>query len=88
MHGIPIEEDPMKKSKFDKKARGSCEPRIVAKYNEYAIAQGVTNGMFYVFYKDTFVGMDAVYADAVSLISLREGQGFDIANVDDLREVV
>ena len=61
------------------------EPRIVATYYDYAITQGVTNGMFYVFYKDTFVGHDAVYANAVSLISLREGQSFDINKVVDKR---
>lgn len=62
------------------------EPNIVARYEDYCITQGVTNGMFYVFYKDTFVGHDPIYANAVSLISLREGQGFDINKVEDLRD--
>lgn len=69
-----------------KSVRKKKEPRIVAKYGEYTITQGVNNGVFYVFERDTFVGHSAVYSNAVSLISLREGQGFDINRVEDLRD--
>lgn len=74
-----------KMAKVILKERKSCQPKIVARYNEYVITQGVTNGMFYVFSKDIFVGLHAVFANAVSLISLREGQRFDINNIKDLR---
>jgi hypothetical protein len=58
------------------------EPKIVARYKEYAITKGVTNGLFYGFYKDTFLGHSKVMSHVVSLISLREGEGFDINKME------
>jgi len=58
------------------------KPRFIARYNDYTITQGTTNGTFYVWLEDMFVGMDSVLANAISLISLREGQAFDIEAVE------
>lgn len=61
------------------------EPKIVARYNDYEVTHGVTHGMYYVCKGKDYVGHKPVYANAISLISLREGQGFDINKVEDLR---
>jgi len=60
------------------------EPKIVARYKEYAISQAITSGIYYGFYKDQFLGHSKVMSNVVSLISLREGEGFDINKMEIL----
>lgn len=63
-------------------------PIIIARYGEdYTITQGITHGLFYVFHRDIYIGMDSVYANAVSLISLRHGEGFDINKVQKVKRL-
>ena len=58
------------------------EVPIVARYGEYAITHGATHGMYYVFERDTFVGMDKELDGAIDLIALREGMYFDPDKVE------
>lgn len=61
------------------------EPKIVARYGkDYAITQGVTNGMHYAFYKDEFLGIGPLLSNAISHVSLHCGAGFDINKVEIL----
>ena len=58
------------------------EPSVVARYGEYTIMLGSFNGMFYVYERDVFVGMDDGLDGAVDLIALREGIYFDEDDVE------
>lgn len=61
------------------------EPKIVARYGkDYAITQGVNNGVFYGFYRDKFLGHNMAMSYVISLISIREGINFDINKVEIL----
>ncbi|MDP3290639.1 MAG: hypothetical protein Q8M43_01255 [Sulfuricurvum sp.] len=61
------------------------EPKIVARYGkDYAITQGVTNGMYYGFYKKEFLGHNEALSYVISLISIRESVQFDINKVEVL----
>jgi hypothetical protein len=61
------------------------EPKIVARYGkDYAITQGVTNGMYYGFHQDTFLGHNEALSYVISLVSIREGTEFDINKVEIL----
>lgn len=60
-------------------------PKIVARYGkDYAITQGVNSGVYYGFYKREFLGHNAQLSYVISLISIREGAGFDINKVEIL----
>jgi len=68
-----------------KKKPQQKEPKIVARYGEdYTITQGVTNEIYYGFYKDTFLGHNEALSYVISLISIREGTEFDINKVEIL----
>lgn len=58
------------------------KPKIVARSGSYTITQGVTNGMYYVFERDTFVGMDKTLDGAIDIIALREGMYFERDKVE------
>lgn len=61
------------------------EPKVVARYgSDYEITQGVTNGMHYGFYNNEFLGHNEQLSYVISLISIREGQNFDINKVEIL----
>lgn len=61
------------------------EPKIVAQYgSDYTITQGVTNGMNYGFHDNEFIGHNEQLSYVISLISIREGQNFDINKVEIL----
>ncbi|GEM_PF-1801943 len=61
------------------------EPKIVARYGkDYAITQGVINGMYYGFYRDEFLGHNEALSYVISLVSIREGAEFDINKVEIL----
>lgn len=57
-------------------------PSVVARYGYYTISKGTREGHFYVFLNDIYIGMSNEYDDAVSLIALREGDGFDPDRVE------
>jgi hypothetical protein len=60
-------------------------PKIVARYGkDYVITQGVNNGVFYGFYRDKFLGHNIAMSYVISLISIQEGQNFDINKVEIL----
>lgn len=62
------------------------EPKTVARYGDnYTMTKGVTNGMFYVFERTYFVGLDPNFDKAVELIELREGMYYDPEKLKDLR---
>lgn len=62
------------------------EPKTVARYGDnYTITQGVVNGMFYVFERTSFVGLNVDFDKAVELIELREGMYYDPEKLKDLR---
>ena len=61
------------------------QPKIVARYGkDYAITKGVTNGMYYGFYRDKFIGHNKALSYVISLVSIREGTEFDINKVEIL----
>jgi hypothetical protein len=57
------------------------EPKVVAKYKEYEITQGINNKIFYGFHKKEFIGQGVLMSEVVNTISLLEGEGFDINKV-------
>lgn len=61
------------------------KPKKVGRYGEYSIVEGVVNGMYYVYERDIFVGMEGNFDNAIDLIRLREGMMFEEDKVEDLR---
>lgn len=61
------------------------KPKTVGRYAQYTIVKGTLNGIYYVYERDIFVGMDGDFDTAVDLIRLREGMMFEEDKVEDLR---
>lgn len=58
------------------------EPRVVARYQLYTIMVGAKQDKYYVYERDTFVGMGDTIDEAIDLIELREGLYFDREDVE------
>lgn len=60
------------------------DPKIVARYKDYEIMQGASNGIYYGLQEKRFVGHNEQLSFVISLISIEEGAAFDINKVEIL----
>ncbi|MDD2267489.1 hypothetical protein [Sulfuricurvum sp.] len=57
-------------------------PKVVARYKDYEITKSETLGMYYGFQGSQHIGHNEQLSQVISIISLREGEGFDINKVE------